>query len=230
MAERTLVGRGRWLPVPDGADDVVAAALLNPGMAAWKTIVWEGEVSTSERVLILGATSTAGRIAIQLALAAGAHVIVAGRAEAVLEDLVSLGAEAAIRLDESPQRLAALIAASGPYDLVADFVWGAPAEATFTALESAGAGPARVRYILVGMAAGERASLPAMALRQAPLHLVGSGTSRPLSIEQSGVAYGELLAQAAAGRISIDIDVQPLAGIEKIWSQAGTSRRVVLIP
>ncbi|MFY9929682.1 MAG: hypothetical protein WAK82_16885, partial [Streptosporangiaceae bacterium] len=39
MAEQTLVRQGLWLPVPDGVDDVTAAAFANPGMAAWKTIV-----------------------------------------------------------------------------------------------------------------------------------------------------------------------------------------------
>jgi len=42
MADRTVVRRGMWLPVPDGIDDVTAAAFANPGMAAWKTIIWEG--------------------------------------------------------------------------------------------------------------------------------------------------------------------------------------------
>jgi NADPH:quinone reductase-like Zn-dependent oxidoreductase len=32
MAEQTLVRAGVWLPVPDGADDVTAAAFLNPGV------------------------------------------------------------------------------------------------------------------------------------------------------------------------------------------------------
>jgi hypothetical protein len=43
MAEQALVRDGAWLPVSDGVDDVTAAAFLNPGMAAWKTIIWEGQ-------------------------------------------------------------------------------------------------------------------------------------------------------------------------------------------
>ena len=42
MAEQTLVRAGVWLPVPDGADDVTAAAFLNPGVAAWKALVRDG--------------------------------------------------------------------------------------------------------------------------------------------------------------------------------------------
>ena len=87
MAEQTLVRRGMWLAVPDGVDDVTAAAVLNPGMAAWKTLVWEGELTAGQSVLVLGATATSGRIAAQ-----------------------------------------------GPYDLIIDYLWGAPPEAVFTAL------------------------------------------------------------------------------------------------
>lgn len=45
MAEQALVRRGVWLPVPDGIDDVIAAAVTNPGMAAWKTLFWEGQLT-----------------------------------------------------------------------------------------------------------------------------------------------------------------------------------------
>jgi NADPH:quinone reductase-like Zn-dependent oxidoreductase len=45
MAEQTLVRNGLWLPVPDGVDDLTAAAVLNPGVAVWRTVVWEGELA-----------------------------------------------------------------------------------------------------------------------------------------------------------------------------------------
>jgi NADPH:quinone reductase-like Zn-dependent oxidoreductase len=73
MAERTLVRRGAWLPVPDGIDDVTAAAVMNPGMAAWKTVSWEGELRRGQTVLIVGATGASGRVATQLALGTGAR-------------------------------------------------------------------------------------------------------------------------------------------------------------
>jgi NADPH:quinone reductase-like Zn-dependent oxidoreductase len=64
---------GVWLPVPNGADDVTAAAFLNPGLAAWKALVWEGELAAGQTVLVLGATGTSGRIAAQLAARQGAR-------------------------------------------------------------------------------------------------------------------------------------------------------------
>jgi NADPH:quinone reductase-like Zn-dependent oxidoreductase len=139
------------LPVPDGADDVTAAAFLNPGVAAWKALVWDGELAAGQTVLVLGATGTSGRIAVQLAARQGARVVAAGRSRRVLDDLRARGTAAAIRPRDE---LAAAIAAAGPYDLVVDCLWGAPAEAVFAALPDAGAAAERIRYVLVGMSAG----------------------------------------------------------------------------
>lgn len=99
IAEQTLVRRGRWLAVADGVDDVTAAAVANPGMAAWKTVIWEGEAGAGRSVLVLGATGTSGRIAARLAQRAGARVVVAGRNHDALDRLVADGADAAVRLD-----------------------------------------------------------------------------------------------------------------------------------
>lgn len=234
MAEQTLVRRGMWLPVPDCVDDVTAAAFANPGMAAWKAIVWEGELAAGQAVLVLGATGTSGRIATQLAKCHGARVVAAGRKRRVLDQLVARGADAAIRIDRLDDELVAAIAAEGPYDLIVDYLWGEPAEAVFAALihtgTQAGDGPQRTRYIQVGISAGEVASLPAMALRAAPVQLFGSGIGGPASLADAAAAYDSLLQQAAAGEIILDVDTVPLANVEQVWQQAGSDRRIVFVP
>jgi D-arabinose 1-dehydrogenase-like Zn-dependent alcohol dehydrogenase len=181
MAEQALVRRGMWLRVPDGVDDVTAAAVTNPGMAAWKTLFWEGKLAAGQTVLVLGATGTSGRIAAQLATRQGARVIAAGRNQRVLDQLLGRGAGAVIRVDRPREELAASIAAEGPYDLIVDYLWGAPAEAVFAALPraatQAGDGPQRIRYIQVGIAAGEVAALPAITLRSAPSSCSAAGSA-----------------------------------------------------
>jgi NADPH2:quinone reductase len=235
MAEQALVRRGLWLPVPDGVDDVTAAAYLNPGMAAWKTIVWEGGLAAGQTVLVLGATGTSGRIATQLAKGQGARVVAAGRNQRVLDQLVAArGADAAVRVDRPRAELAAAIAAAGPYHLIVDYLWGAPAEAVFDALIHP-AGPAdgvpeRTRYILVGMSAGEVAGLPAMTLRGAPVQLVGSGIGGRAGLTDAAAAYDSLLQRVAAGEVTLDIDPVPLAEVEHAWPQAGSDRRIVFVP
>ncbi|GLY74417.1 quinone oxidoreductase family protein [Actinoallomurus iriomotensis] len=230
MAERTLVRRGLWLPVPDGIDDATAAAVLNPGGAAWKTIVVEGEVTAGQTVLVLGATGASGRIAAQLAKGRGARVVAAGRDQRILDELVARGVDAAIRVDRPHDELAAAIAGEGPYDLVADYLWGAPAEAVFAALPSTRPAAGRTRYILVGMSAGETASLPAIALRRAPVQLAGSGIGGAASVADAATGYAEVLRRVTAGEITFDVAPVPLADVESVWPKAGTDRRTVFIP
>jgi NADPH:quinone reductase-like Zn-dependent oxidoreductase len=234
MAEQVLVREGLWLPIPDGVDDVTAAAFMNPGMAAWKTLIFEGGLKAGETVLVLGATGTSGRIASQLGVRQGARVVVAGRNETVLDELVARGADAAIRVDRPHDELVAAIAAEGPYDVVIDYLWGAPTEATFTALmrsaRSGGRQPEKIRYLQVGMSAGETANLPALTLRAAPVEIVGSGSGGPATLEDAAAAFATLLDQVTAGELVLDIDTVPLAEVEKTWIESGSDRRVVFVP
>ena len=151
--------RGMWLPVPDGIDDVTAAAVANLGMAAWRTLLWEGELAPGQTVLVLGATGTSGRIATQLATRRGARVVAAGRNQRVLAQLLARGADAMIRVDRPREELAEAIAAEGPLRPDRRLPVGAPAEAVFAALTRvdprAGDAPERIRYIQVGIGAGE---------------------------------------------------------------------------
>ena len=234
MAEQALVRRGMWFRVPGGVDDVTAAAVTNPGMAAWKTLLWEGGLAPGQTVLVLGATGTSGRIATQLAKHHGARVVAAGRNQQVLVQLLARGADAAVRVDRPREELAAAIAAEGPYDLIVDYLWGAPAEAVFAALpraaSGAGDGPRRIRYIQVGIAAGGEASLPAITLRGAPVQLFGSGIGGSAALEDAAAAYQDLLRQVAAGDISLDVEPVPLAKVEQAWPDAGSDRRIVFVP
>ncbi|MWA01077.1 zinc-binding dehydrogenase [Actinomadura sp. LD22] len=228
MAQRALVRRGMWFPVRDGADDVTAAALLNPGGAAWKTVVWEGGAGPGKSVLVLGATGASGRIAVQVAKRQGARVVAAGRDRAVLEALAGRGADAVIRLGRPKDEVVEAIAEHGPYDLVVDYLWGAPAEAAFAAL-SRGA-DRRVRYILVGMSAGEAAEIPAMALRAAPVEVVGSGANGSPSIEEAAAAFDDMLRMAGSGEIVLGEEAVPLADVENAWTRPENGRRIVFVP
>jgi len=230
MAEQTLVRSGVWLPVPDRADDVTAAAFLNPGVAAWKALVWDGELAAGQSVLVLGATGASGRIAAQLAVRQGARVVAAGRSQRILGDLRARGADAAIRVDRPLGELAAAIVAEGPYDLVLDYLWGGPAEAAFAALADGGGARERIRYVLVGMSAGQVASLPAIALRKAPVQIFGSGVGGRAGLAESAAAYDSLLKLAAAGDITLDVEPMPLADVEKAWANPDGGHRVVFVP
>jgi NADPH2:quinone reductase len=99
--------------VPDGVSDVQAATLPTAGVTALRSLEVGGLV-LAKRVLITGATGGVGRIAVQLAHAAGAHVSALVRNAAASSSLLSgLGARAVIERLESD------------FDVIVDCVGGA---------------------------------------------------------------------------------------------------------
>src|SRR5690606_864427 len=168
-----------WLmPVPDALDDVTAAALPNPGVSAWLSLAHGAELRPGETVLVLGATGVTGRLAVQAAKLQGAgRVVAAGRDPKSLARLAELGADATVKLDDPGTDLVEAFAAEAGdgYDVVVDYLWGAPAEA---AIRSVGRGDLeraakRTRYLQVGEMAGGTISLPAGVLRSSRLEIKG---------------------------------------------------------
>jgi len=66
------------LPLPDGLDEVTAAAIINPGNGAWLALTRRAALQPGETVLVLGATGVSGRIAVALAARMGAGRVIAG--------------------------------------------------------------------------------------------------------------------------------------------------------
>ncbi|WAU82538.1 zinc-binding alcohol dehydrogenase family protein [Streptomyces sp. Qhu-G9] len=67
MAERTVIDLQRSVVLPDGIDPVQIAAAMNPVMSSWVALRRRIDFGRRQRVLILGATGNAGRMAIQVA-------------------------------------------------------------------------------------------------------------------------------------------------------------------
>jgi NADPH:quinone reductase-like Zn-dependent oxidoreductase len=106
MAQLTAVSRPRCFPLPQGLDDVTAAAVMNPGVSAWLTLAQRAKLVRGETVLVLGATGATGKLAVQIAkLLGAARVVAAGRNEQVLSTLHDFGADATIGIDKPGQDL-----------------------------------------------------------------------------------------------------------------------------
>lgn len=240
LAELTLVDPSRVLPLPTGTDPVVAAALVNPGVSAWVAVEVTGRVQPGQTVLVLGATGVTGSLAVQLALGrfGAGRVIAAGRDRARLELLKSWGAEV-LDLDGTPAELQARIAAihaASHIDVVIDYLWGAPAEATFAAIagHDLTASARTIRYVEVGTMAGPDITLPGGILRGTAIELVGQGGG---SFDEATVRripteiLPELLELATAGTLHLDIERRPLAEIGEAWPRTEPSgTRRVLVP
>ena len=218
------------LPLPEGLDEVTAAAIINPGNGAWLALTRRAVLQPGETVLVLGATGASGRIAVALAARMGAgRVIAAGRNRAILDQL---GATATVALG-GPDDAAALAEAAGPdgIHVIIDYLWGHPTEAAIAAITRRGlthAAP-RVRLVEVGVMAGPTISLPADVLRSSGLEILGSGPGTIPMAEIVG-AIPQFMAIAATGGLPIDIDEVPLAEVEPAWQHGGSGRRTVLRP
>ena len=236
MAEQAVVSRAWCLPVPDGVDDGTAAALPNPALSAWLSLVWRAHLKQGETVLILGATGVAGKVAIQIAkhLSAG-RVVAAGRNASILETLPDLGADATIALDQSdPELTNAFSREAGHqrFDIVLDYVWGHPTEVLLDALtgHDVMAESDTLRLIEIGDMAGPTVSLSAAALRSSGIEIYGSGGG---SIPHTAIfeAFPQIWALAARGELRIDTEPVPLAEIENAWQRNDLpGRRLVIIP
>jgi NADPH:quinone reductase-like Zn-dependent oxidoreductase len=80
MAERTVIETRRSVLLPDDVDPIAVAAVMNPAMSSWVALRRRIDFVPGQRVLVLGATGSAGRTAIEVARRFGAGaVIAAGR-------------------------------------------------------------------------------------------------------------------------------------------------------
>ena len=218
------------LPLPDGLDEVTAAAIINPGVGAWLALSRQAALQPGETVLVLGATGASGRIAVALAARMGAgRVIAAGRNQAILDQL---SATVTVTLG-GPDDRAALAEAVGQdgIHVIIDYLWGQPTEAAIAAITRLGlthAAP-RVRLVQVGQMAGPVISLPAAVLRSSGLEILGSGPGT-IPLAEIINATPEFMSLAATGDLPIDIDEVPLAEVESAWQRSSGSQRIVLRP
>jgi NADPH:quinone reductase-like Zn-dependent oxidoreductase len=236
LAEKCLVRSDQCIAIPDGVDDITAAAIANPGMSAWAALVVRAALQPGETVLVNGATGTAGRVAVQVAKYLGAgKVIATGRNAEELEEVKRLGADVVVpfTLDgANPQGAqeyeAALIEQfAGGIDVVVDYLWGESAQTIVIAVAKAVEDATPVRFVHVGAASGQQTmELPGAALRSSAIVLMGSGLKSvpmPLLLESIGKVFDAV----QPAKLQIATRVVPLAEVESVWASAGGKPRVV---
>ncbi len=204
MAERAEPG-AVVAEVPDGADPAIAAALGIAGLAGWMPLAWRAPVRADDRVLVLGATGTAGQVAVQAAkLLGAAHVLAAGRNPAGLERALQLGADEAVALDGD----------FGEPTYVFDPLCGEPLERAVAA-----AAP-EARIVQLGQAAGPTATLPSAAIRGKQLELYGY-SDFAVRADTLAEHYRRLVDHALDGKIQVDVERIGLADVPFAWGRTG---------
>jgi NADPH2:quinone reductase len=203
LAERVAVPESFSLPLPEGTDPAVAAALGIAGVAAWVPVAWKARVGPGDRVLVLGGTGAVGRVAAQVATLLGA-------AKTVAVSRKELG------------RIADEFGDDG-FTVCIDPVWGEP-------LAHALAHAARhARIVHVGQSAGPEAPLRSADVRGKELTIMGH-SNFAMTKEEHGRAYLELLEHVTAGRIALDVERFPLDRAAEAWElqRSGPGGKVVI--
>lgn len=222
FAEKTVIDPRRSVLLPDGVDPVRIAAAMNPAMSSWLALRRRIEFREGQSVLVLGATGSAGRMAVQIAKRFGAaRVIAAGRDASRLAALRELGADETVTFDQADR--------AADVDVVIDYVWGEPSALAMTAMVKARRDRgAPLEWVQIGSVAGETSPFPAALLRAARLQICGSGIGSvsPLDILEE---LPELAAAVHAGEIDVQARPVPLTDVTETWN-AETDDRIVYVP
>ena len=233
MAERTVIDARRSVLLADDADPVAIAAAMNPVMSSWLALTKRASLQPGQSVLIIGATGSAGRMAVQVAAHLGAgRIVVAGRNAERLALAAAAGAEASVSLLGDDDEIAAALAReAADVDVVLDYVWGPLTTLAMTALVTARHDRgAPLTWVEIGSVGGPDAAIPSAALRQAKLTLVGSGQGS-VGVRE---ILGELPAMAAviaSGGFAVDAVPVPLAEVETAFADPALAEaRVVIVP
>jgi NADPH:quinone reductase-like Zn-dependent oxidoreductase len=224
MAERTVIELSRSIVLPGNADPVLLAAAMNPAMSSWVALRRRIRFKSHQRVLVLGATGNAGRMAVQVAKHLGAdEVVAAGRDATRLAELSDFGADATCLLDH--------VAIAADIDVVLDYVWGAPSARAMVDLLAARSDRAQaLTWVAIGSVAGPEAAIPSAALRSARLELVGSGIGSVPGREFVR-ELPKLVEAITGGAFEIRCRAMPLSEVKRAWALAATSTdRIVLVP
>lgn len=230
MAEQTVIDARRSIVLPEGCDAIAVAAAMNPAMSSWIALRRRIEFTAGQDVLVLGATGSAGRMAVQIAKHFGAgRIFAAGRNPEQLAAMATLGAVAIPLNGNAGAEQLGQVAAD--VDVVIDYLWGEVTAAAMTAIVTNRTVREKpLTWIEVGSVAGPTASIPSAALRAATLQIVGSG--------QGSVSNADILAELpalvqeiSAGTFTTDARSVPLAEVEQTWTAtAQSSERIVFVP
>ena len=232
MAQRTVVQQSLCVALPDGIDDVTAAAIAIPAMSSWAALRLRARLAAGEVVLINGATGTSGRLAVRIAKHLGARKVIAtGRNADVLSSLGARGADVVISLNQDAAALDDAFArqfGGDGVDVILDYLWGPSAECLLAAATKAGKTARPMRFVQIGSASAPAIALHYSALRSKPLELMGSGLgSLPVALMLKSIE--EVLAAAVAHRFEIAASAVPLAQVEGRWANESAATRTVFV-
>jgi NADPH:quinone reductase len=223
QAELTVLAEATAMAVPDSLPWDRAGGFPEVFCTAYDALFTQAGLARGERVLISGAAGGVGAAAVQLAHAAGAHVVASVRSVSRHPDVSGLGADEVIEPARVPDH--------GPYDVSLELVGGPGVDAVLPALAIGG------RVVVIGVGAGAQIELNLLALmgRRAT---IGGSTLRARTVEEKAAvarAVEEHVVSTGLARGTIEVPVAdrfPMADAEAAYerfSSGGKFGKIVLM-
>ncbi|WP_315914086.1 NAD(P)H-quinone oxidoreductase [Arthrobacter sp. lap29] len=178
-AAQVAVPAGQVLPLPDGIDVISAAGLPEVAATVYSNLFMTAQLQAGETVLIHGGAGGIGAMAIQLAKAAGAHVVATAGSDEKVAMLTSyLGADLAVnyRSEDFVERLNEFTSGQGA-NVILDVVGAKYLARNVAALATYG------RLVVIGLQGGASAELNLGALLTKRAAIIGT-TLRGRPIEE----------------------------------------------
>jgi len=163
------------LPIPVGLSLLEAAALPETVFTVYANVFEGGALKAGETLLVHGATSGIGVMAIKMAKAAGARVIATGRGAEKAAEALRLGAD--VSVDAASEDFVSKTLAAGGADVILDMVGGDYTPRNLDCLRPLG------RLVMIATQAGAVANVDLSKIMRGRLTLTGS-TLRPRSADE----------------------------------------------
>lgn len=203
-AQYVAVPAGLVLQIPGNVDLVAAAGFMEVASTVVSNLFLEAGLEQGKTVLLHGGAGGIGSMAIQLALAAGAKVLVTASSQEKIDHCLALGAEAGInyREEDFAERAQALTGGAG-VDVVLDVVGAKYLAQNVRVLANDGT------LVVIGLQGGAKAELNIGALMAKRARVMGTTLrARPLVQKEEIVAAvrEHALPLLADGTLKLSVD------------------------
>jgi NADPH:quinone reductase-like Zn-dependent oxidoreductase len=169
QAQLAVVSENIAMRLPDDIPWDQAGGFPEAFCTAHDALFTQAHLSQGERVLISGAAGGVGTAAVQLAHAAGAHVVASVRSVDRHPEVAGLGADEVIEPDKVPEH--------GPYDVSLELVGAAGVAAVLPVLATGG------RVVVIGVGSGAKVEINMLAV-MGKRATIGGSTLRSRTTEE----------------------------------------------
>ncbi len=209
QGELVAVPESTVLGVPDGVPWDQAGGFPEAFSTAYDALFTQAGLVMGERVLVTGAAGGVGTAAVQLARAAGAHVVASVRAPDHHDEVRALGADEIIGSDG--------VADHGPYEVCLELVGGPGVTAVLPVMATGG------RVVVIGVGAGAKVEVNLLAL-MANRATIGGSMLRSRTLEEKATVARAVEAHAvgllADGKVTVPVAARfPLADATRAYER-----------